>query len=172
MRVLTAALVSAVSLLVGIIIGGAAPPAGAVQSVRPTERVVSGRPAAAASVSGVVNFADVAERVNAAVVNIDAATRAGHDRRRRGQEDGPDSFSDLDVPRQGSGSGFIIDRQGFVLTNFHVIEDADRITVTLADGRVVKGEIVGVDPAIDVALLRIPGSGPLEPAPPAKMESA
>ena len=165
MRVLTAALVSAVSLLVGIIIGGAAPPAGAVQSVRPTERVVSGRPAAAASVSGVVNFADVAERVNAAVVNIDAATRAGHDRRRRGQEDGPDSFSDLDVPRQGSGSGFIIDRQGFVLTNFHVIEDADRITVTLADGRVVKGEIVGVDPAIDVALLRIPGSGPLEPAP-------
>jgi serine protease Do len=112
----------------------------------------------------VVNFADVAERVNAAVVNIDAASRAGHDRRRRGDDPG-DGSGDLDLPHQGSGSGFIIDRQGFVLTNFHVIEDADRITVTLADGRVLKGDVVGTDPAIDVALLRVAASGPLEPAP-------
>ena len=114
-----------------------------------------------ASAPGVVNFADVAERINAAVVNIDAASRAGHDPRRRRGDD-PDDF---ELPHQGSGSGFIIDRDGFILTNFHVIEDADRITVTLADGRVLKAEIVGTDPAIDVALIRVSGNGPLPVAP-------
>ena len=65
----------------------------------------------------------------------------------------------------GAGSGFIIDRQGFILTNYHVIEGADRITVTLTDGRVLKGGVVGTDPAIDVALLRVTGTGPLPEAP-------
>src|SRR4029077_17884501 len=45
------------------------------------------------------------------------------------------------------------------------IEDADRITVTLADGRVVKADVVGADPAIDVALLRVTGAGTLASAP-------
>ena len=61
---------------------------------------------------------------------------------------------DFDGPRQGSGSGFIIDRDGYILTNHHVIDDAERITVTLADGRTFRGEVVGTDPAIDVALLQ------------------
>ena len=59
----------------------------------------------------------------------------------------------------------MIDPQGFILTNFHVIEDADRITVTLADGRALKGEVVGADPAIDVALIRVTGAGTLPAAP-------
>ena len=159
-------LASAVSFLVGVIVAGGVPPASpamqAAQPFRAADRA-SSRTTVPAS-AGAVNFADVAERVNAAVVNIDAATRAGHDRHRREPDDLP-LPNGSDVPHQGSGSGFIIDRQGFVLTNYHVIEDADRITVTLADGRTLRGEVVGTDPAIDVALLRIDAAGPVEPAP-------
>jgi serine protease Do len=63
------------------------------------------------------------------------------------------------------GSGFVIDAAGYILTNYHVVEGADRITVTLGDGRVAKADLVGIDPAIDVALLRIAAAGPLEVAP-------
>jgi serine protease Do len=115
--------------------------------------------------TGAVNFADVAERVNASVVNIDAAARGG-ERRRRGVEPPGDLPSrEFELPHQGSGSGFVIDRQGFILTNYHVIEDADRITVTLADGRTLRAEVVGTDPAIDVALIKVSGTGALESAP-------
>jgi serine protease Do len=74
----------------------------------------------------------------------------------RRSEDVPREF---DVPSRGAGSGFIIDREGFILTNHHVIENAERITVTLADGRAFRGEVVGTDPAIDIALLKIDGHG-------------
>src|SRR5258708_8656680 len=158
--VLTIALCSAVSFLLGAVLSGRTVPA-------PPPAVVaaaSGRYAAvrtrSEAVPGVVNFADVAERINAAVVNIDAASRAGRDgRRRRGGDDPTDGPRDSDLPHQGSGSGFIIDPQGFIVTNFHVSEDADRITVTLADGRALKGDVVGTDPAIDVALIRVSGGG-------------
>jgi serine protease Do len=157
-------LVSAVSFLIGAAVTGGLIPAPALsaQPVRGTMAPVARRTAAGAAASA-PNFADVAERLNAAVVNIDAASRGGHPRR-RSDEDG-DSPRDSELPHQGSGSGFVIDRAGFILTNYHVIEDADRITVTLADGRVLRGELVGVDPAIDVALLRVSGAGPLPEAP-------
>ena len=124
----------------------------------------------------VVNFADVAERMNAAVVNIDSTSkgREARDGARpagygtpfhRDRRNGPVPPKDLDVPRQGSGSGFIIDRDGFILTNYHVIEAAERIGVTLADGRAFRAEVVGTDPAIDVALLKIAGSHDLPEAP-------
>jgi serine protease Do len=114
--------------------------------------------------AGAVDFADVAARVNASVVNIDAASRTGSERR-RGLEEPQDRPRDFDRPHQGSGSGFVIDRQGFILTNYHVIEGADRITVTLADGRALRADVIGTDPAIDVALIKVSGTGPLEAAP-------
>jgi serine protease Do len=77
--------------------------------------------------------------------------------------DGPPR--DRDAPAQGSGSGFIIDADGYILTNHHVIDSADRITVTLADGRTFRGEVIGTDPAIDVALLKIEGARNLPEAP-------
>ena len=164
--VLTIALCSAVSFLLGAVLSGRtvpAPPPAVVAAASGRDAAVRTRSEA---VPGVVNFADVAERINAAVVNIDAASRAGRDgRRRRGGDDPTDGPRDFDLPHQGSGSGFIIDPQGFILTNFHVIEDADRITVTLADGRALKGDVVGTDPAIDVALIRVSGGGALPEAP-------
>ena len=164
---LTVALCSAVSFLLGILVTGDSKAIPAVATVSGAQVRAAALRAAAApdSGSGAVNFADVAERINAAVVNIDAASRAGRDTRRRGGDDSIDGPRGFELPHQGSGSGFIIDRQGFILTNYHVIEDADRITVTLADGRAVKGEVVGTDPAIDVALLRIDAAGPVDPAP-------
>lgn len=159
-------LASMVSLLVGIILAGGF---GASTRVTGQQRIPAPprQHVSLAAVTGAgVNFADVAERVNPAVVNIDAATRGGPDSRRpRHTSVDDEGGRDYDVPHLGSGSGFIIDRSGYILTNYHVIEDADRITVTLTDGRVLNGDVVGTDPAIDVALLKVSSSTPLPEAP-------
>ena len=162
--VLTVLLTSTVAFLVGLLLAGQFSTPVVTSAPR-----LTARPAASLSMAGgggAANFADVAERINAAVVNIDATSKGGGVRDpqrfyRRGPNDAPRNF---DSPG-GSGSGFIIDRDGFILTNHHVIENAERITVTLADGRTFRGEVVGTDPAIDVALLRIPGSKDLPEAP-------
>jgi len=109
------------------------------------------------------DFAAVAARLNASVVNVDAASRARE--RSAAPRWSRDFGDDAGAPREGSGSGFIIDDAGFVLTNYHVIENADRITLTLSDKRVFRAEVVGIDPAIDVALLRIPDAKGLQAAP-------
>jgi S1-C subfamily serine protease len=59
----------------------------------------------------------------------------------------------------GSGSGFIISTDGFVVTNNHVIELAEDIKVSLADGRTVTAELKGTDPSTDIAVLKIDGTG-------------
>jgi serine protease Do len=161
----TIALACTVAFLLGVIIAGGITPGSVVSTApeRPPARLAkSDRPA---PIPASVNFADVAERINPAVVNVDATSKSTRESRpRRGEEpDGPGR--DFDGPRQGSGSGLIIDREGYVLTNHHVIEGAERITVTLADGRSFRGQVVGADPAIDIALLRVPAEGNLPEAP-------
>ncbi len=59
------------------------------------------------------------------------------------------------MPQGGSGTGFVYDANGHIITNYHVIEDADEILVTFADDRAVKAEIVGQDPLNDLAVLRV-----------------
>lgn len=61
----------------------------------------------------------------------------------------------LEVPSEGAGSGIVLDTRGHILTNFHVIDGAKEIEVLLADGSSYAATVVGVDPATDVAVLRI-----------------
>jgi S1-C subfamily serine protease len=82
-----------------------------------------------------------AESVSPSVVNIEV--------RKSGRGRGPGSEG------RGSGSGFIISPDGLVLTNSHVVRDASKIEVTLADGRAPDAHLVGEDPETDLAVLRI-----------------
>lgn len=88
-----------------------------------------------------VNIA-VYENVNQSVVNI--TTRAVRT-----------DLMFMDVPMEGSGSGSVIDKQGHVLTNYHVIEGAQQVRVTLANGRSYDAGLVGQDPSNDIAVLKI-----------------
>lgn len=63
------------------------------------------------------------------------------------------------VPRQGSGSGSIIDIKGYILTNHHVIEDARKLEVTLANGKKYNARFIGSDPSTDLAVLKIDAPG-------------
>ena len=110
---------------------------------------------AAALPPGVVNFADVAERINPAVVNIEAIDpRLRNERRRRREQldanpQGPSSI------RPQSGSGFVIDASGEILTNYHVIQNAERIMVKFSDGRSLQARVLGIDPDTDIALIKV-----------------
>lgn len=160
---------STVAFLVGLILAGEFTPGRIVSSaVTEPPAMAALRPAGMRPIPALVSFADVVERINVSVVNIDAAANAAPTRSRSGSGDGGDDAAgsrDGETPRQGSGSGFIIDRDGLILTNNHVIDAAERITVTLADGRVFRGEVVGADAAIDVALVKLEGASNLPAAP-------
>ena len=165
--IVTVALSSVVAFLVGLILAGQFTPTPIVTTApRPEPTRPRSTPLAGVLPAGGANFADVAEHINAAVVNIDATTnRTAIRDSQRFFRRGPGE-RDFEAPNPGgSGSGFIIDREGYILTNHHVIENAERITVTLADGRSYRGEVVGTDPAIDVALLKIDGAKDLPEAP-------
>ena len=59
------------------------------------------------------------------------------------------------VPQEGTGSGFVYDTEGHIVTNFHVVENAEELSVTLADGSAYPAQVVGVDPSNDLAVLHI-----------------
>jgi serine protease Do len=167
----TVGLTAAVSFLVGMVVTGSLSPSDAISAPPVSEAVRASREdrPAIPGLAGVVNFADVAERLNRAVVNIDASSRTRRQNalrqtpnpgRRIDTDDLPEPRR-RDVPRRGAGTGFIIDKDGHILTNHHVIEGAERILVKLADGRSLFAEIVGADPDTDIALIKIPGDGRL-----------
>ncbi|MEE9594212.1 MAG: trypsin-like peptidase domain-containing protein [Candidatus Hydrothermarchaeales archaeon] len=68
------------------------------------------------------------------------------------------------VPVEGAGSGVIISKDGYVITNDHVIEDAEEIRITLYNGEELRAELIGTDPSSDIAVLKISPSFDLSPA--------
>ncbi len=61
--------------------------------------------------------------------------------------------------QQGTGSGFILSQEGHLLTNAHVVAEADQVTVILKDGRRFAGKVLGSDPVTDVAVIKIEATG-------------
>ena len=114
------------------------------------------------------SFADLVERVSPAVVTITAETTVTAS---AGADDLPAPFREFFNPfGQGApvqrkaisaGSGFIIERDGLIVTNNHVIENAHKITVKLPDGRSFDAKLIGSDQLTDIALLRIKSDKPL-----------
>lgn len=88
-----------------------------------------------------VNIA-VYENVNRSVVNITTQSKG-------------ERFFWMEIPSEGEGSGTVIDRQGRILTNFHVVDQAQEIQVTLFTGESYNAELIGEDPTNDVAILKI-----------------
>ncbi len=138
------------------------------------ERPCTARRVPCAIAASLVNFADVVERINPAVVNIDAtrAAATAPPQPRRPRLDGSDPFEfelgprgERDAPRRGAGSGFIIDADGSILTNYHVIDRAERIIVKLSDGRTLRARVIGADPDTDIALIKVDGQQGLPVAP-------
>lgn len=103
------------------------------------------------------SFREVSKAVKPAVVYIEVVERGGAER-------GPSDFFGFPSPntprrREGAGSGFIVTEDGYILTNNHVVGNANKISVTLSDGRKFNAELVGTDVETDIALIKINSSG-------------
>ena len=153
LRIWIAALAIA-CLLAGIGIGAIL--SGRTTTAQPEMQIAHAPEALSAS------FAEIARRVEPAVVNIETTQIQPEISEK--DEDKEDSTNNplLDMFRRppqraphGIGSGFIVSPKGFILTNYHVVEDAARITVGLQSGEKYRGSVVGFDAETDVAVIKI-----------------
>jgi len=163
--------VMGVSIVFGMIIGGklnapevafASPGSGSLQLT----------PAVSGSGS-ITDFADVVEDCLPAVVGVTSTARGDSPegssvhpflddpffRRFFGEPEENQEPREAPQRRVGTGSGFIISPDGYVMTNNHVIEDFEKVEVTISTGEVFEAEVVGTDPSIDLALLKIDTEG-------------
>ena len=140
---------------------------------------VNARPVTPPPVAGApMSFADIVQRVAPAVVSIDVVSKAHPSQTAVGGEEGPFGgggdnagpplppgfeqffrhFSPQNAqPRRGTGSGFFISGDGYIVTNNHVVEGADKITVRTTDERSLPAHVIGRDPETDLAVLKVDG---------------
>src|SRR5918992_487251 len=123
----------------------------------------------AAATQTLPDFAAIVEANKGAVVNITSSTAA----KEQAEPQVPEEFRNgpfgeffrrfqipqPNIPRQGMGSGFIVEPDGVILTNAHVVEGADEVRVRLTDRREFKGKVLGADKATDIAVVRIEAKG-------------
>ena len=162
--------------LVGAFLGGLViasgldlTPMGHAQQTRQVSRL-SAAPAPVVNPPAVLElnnaFTSIAEHVTPGVVSIQSERRARPVQQQRQRRNNPqqqpgieDFFGQLapqfQEPTAASGSGFIVSKDGYILTNNHVVENFDRVSVTLTDNRTFPAKVVGRDPTTDVAVLKI-----------------
>lgn len=116
----------------------------------------------AAAASSLPDFTQLVAQASPAVVNITATRQVPSGLPSRPQQEVPELFQRFfreyerrSTPRPSTGSGFLISTDGYVLTNHHVVEDAEEIVVALSDRREREAELIGADPVSDLALLKI-----------------
>jgi serine protease Do len=178
-----------VSIVFGMVLGGKlnapqvalAQPDSGPRAVAPTLNL-----APAVSGAGSVGFADIVEESLPAVVGV-TNLQSGEDEDEEGEGRQSDPFFRwffgdpedrddprrrfMDRPRQGFGSGFIVSPEGYVLTNHHVVSASDRIRVSMQNGRTYDAKLIGSDPAIDLALIKVDANGPFPTLPMGDSES-
>ncbi|TXH30084.1 MAG: Do family serine endopeptidase [Cyclobacteriaceae bacterium] len=106
-----------------------------------------------------LDFTGTAEKVTKAVVHI----RSTQESRASENSQVPDAFRHFffdspfenQMPRQSTGSGVIINRDGYIVTNNHVVEGSEIVQVTLSDNRELKAEVIGTDPDTDLAVIKV-----------------
>jgi serine protease Do len=166
LRLFSLAAIVVAAVLFGMVIAGAlnvTPPATAD---RPPAEVPPAAAPSAAVVAGVPDFVALADQVIPSVVSVYSREvgepGSGREMPRDpfhfffGPRQGPQDEEDQEpMVRRSSGSGFFISPSGELITNNHVIEDADKIEVQLADGNRYQVDVVGRDPATDIALLKV-----------------
>jgi len=152
---------------------------GVSQAVRYSHAAVSPESAVSQPPMVPANFSDLAEKVRSGVVNLQVVKKVKNiglnSRNFPGFPfGGKDPFGDFFGPffqgnppkgyeQRGIGSGFVFSRDGYILTNNHVVEGADQIKVKLSNGNEYQGKVVGRDPKTDLALLKIEGVSDLHP---------
>ena len=121
------------------------------------------------------DFATLVEQVGPAVVNVSVVEKAHRAANQSSSEEAEDPIQEFfrrfgipppdqrggdadDIPqRQGEGSGFIVSADGYILTNAHVVADADEVTVRMTDRREYPAKVIGIDRRTDVAVIKIEG---------------
>ena len=175
-------LVAAVAIAVGACSpqSSAAPQAQSEAAPAASQAQVASSPQPLGTLNGraLPDFATLVEQVGPAVVNVSVLEKAHRvSRNQSSEEDAEDPFQEFfrrfgipapdqgqggrrgyDVPqRQGEGSGFIVSPDGYILTNAHVVADADDVTVRMTDRREYSAKVIGVDRRTDVAVIKIEG---------------
>ena len=164
------AIVAIIAFAGGLILAGGMnlTPFGFAQQRSTPARLASATvsPSAMAPVADLSNgFVSIVDHVRPAVVSITTERQARVQRIPQGQL--PPGMEDFfwqfgpqqSQPEEGLGSGFIVSADGYILTNNHVVADADKLKVKLFDGHVYNAKVVGRDPTTDVAVIKIDASG-------------